>query len=337
VLSGNPGIPAATVRSAVLASALDIEAPGVDPDTGAGIVMADRLLRRTGATPQPFVVAGDPVLGASSDGDEFLEPGESAPLNIPVTNSGDAVARQVRVALSTPTPGVVITPPSRAYNRVAKGATKLSPRTWRISLASNYPLGQPVDLRATVSFLGGLSPTSAQRSIPTGEPDSVVHDFAYTGPPVAIPDFDEAGATVPFTVTGIGPLSRVTFSVDGTECSTDEGSTTVGIDHTFVNDLVGLLTSPSGTTIAVFAFVDSGANNMCQVVFDDDAATSIDEAVSADAPFTGSWRPTEPFSSFTGEDGDGTWLFNVIDTAPVDTGSIRSVSLHLSGFVVPGT
>ncbi len=72
-------------------------------------------------------------------------------------------------------------------------------------------------------------------------------------------------------------------------------------------------------------------------MFDDSAATSIDEATSLDAPFTGSWRPTEPLSGFLGEIADGEWTFNVVDDAPADTGSIRSVSVHLSGFVVPGT
>jgi subtilisin-like proprotein convertase family protein len=336
VLSGNPGISPAAVRAAILASALDIEAPGTDPDTGAGIIMANRLLNRTGAIPQPFVVAGDPVVGTSTDGDQFLEPGESATLNIPVTNTGDALARQVRVALSTPTAGVTITPASRAYNRVAKNATKLSPRNWTISLSPSYPLGQAVDLNVVVTFLGGFSPTNAQRSLPTGEPDPVVHDFAYTGPPVPIPDADEAGATVPINVSGIGPLSKATFSVDGTVCTTDEGSTTVGIDHTFVSDLVGFLTSPSGTTIAVFAFADFNGHNFCQAVFDDSADTSIED-VDAEAPFTGSWQPAEPLSSFQGENADGTWQFNVVDFFELDTGSIRSVSLHVSGYIAPGT
>jgi subtilisin-like proprotein convertase family protein len=76
---------------------------------------------------------------------------------------------------------------------------------------------------------------------------------------------------------------------------------------------------------------------MCQAVFDDAAATSIDVASCADAPFTGTWRPSEPLSSFIGETADGTWQINHADQALVDTGSIRSVSLHLSGFVAPGT
>jgi subtilisin-like proprotein convertase family protein len=337
VLSGNLGMAPSAVRAAILSAALDIEAPGRDQDTGAGILMANSLLSLTGATPQPFVVADAPVVTTSTDGDPYLEPGETASLNIPVTNNGDAGARQVRVALTTSTTGVTLTPPSRAYNWVAKGATKLSPRTWTISLPADYPLGKPVALSATVTFTGSLSPTSADRSLPTGEPDPAVHDFAYTGPPVLIPDDDELGATVPIDVSGVGPVSKTTFSVDGTDCTTDEESTTVGIDHTYVSDLVATLTSPSGTPVEVFANIGEGGNNVCQAVFDDSAVTSISQATADDAPFTGSWRPTEPLSSFTGEDADGTWEFNVVDGVSFDTGSIRSVSLHVSGYIAPGT
>ena len=80
VLSGNPGISPAAVRSALTGTAIDIEARGNDRDTGFGIVMPERALTQTGATPQPLVVAGDPVITASTDGDAFLEPGESATL-----------------------------------------------------------------------------------------------------------------------------------------------------------------------------------------------------------------------------------------------------------------
>ena len=45
VWSANPGASAATVKSALLGSALDIEAPGVDRDSGVGIVMAPAAVR----------------------------------------------------------------------------------------------------------------------------------------------------------------------------------------------------------------------------------------------------------------------------------------------------
>ena len=115
------------------------------------------------------------------------------------------------------------------------------------------------------------------------------------------------------------------------------GSTTVGIDHTFVSDLVATVRSPSGTSIELFAGIDDGSNNFCRTVFDDSAANSIENAASVDAPFSGSWQPEQPLSAFNREGADGTWEFNVADDVLFDTGSIRSVSLHLSGFVASGT
>jgi subtilisin-like proprotein convertase family protein len=72
---------------------------------------------------------------------------------------------------------------------------------------------------------------------------------------------------------------------------------------------------------------------MCQVVFDDTAATPFAEATVDDAPYTGTWRPDEPLADLLFGSVDGTWTFHVEDAAPADTGSIRAVSLHLTGFV----
>ena len=47
--SARPGITPAEVRAALLASAIDIEAPGVDRDAGAGIIMANDALFHGGA------------------------------------------------------------------------------------------------------------------------------------------------------------------------------------------------------------------------------------------------------------------------------------------------
>jgi subtilisin-like proprotein convertase family protein len=149
---------------------------------------------------------------------------------------------------------------------------------------------------------------------------------------VAIPDASDVGATADIPVTGIGPISSLTFSVDGTTCTTAEHATTVGIDHTFVSDLTGVLTAPDGTTATLFQGDGGGGNNLCRVVFDDAADTSIAEATGDDAPFTGSWRPEEPLSAFAARPADGTWHFKVTDGAGQDTGTLRAVSLHIKGF-----
>jgi subtilisin-like proprotein convertase family protein len=334
VLSGNPGITPAEVRTALTGTAIDIEASGYDRDTGFGIVMANRVLRFTGATPQPFAVAGNPtVTPVTGDGDAFFEPGERADVTVPVTNEGDATARQVSVQLTTTTPGVTIAPAVRGYGNIAVGATKTA-TPFRVTLAPTYEPGLPISLRMKVSFIGAFSPQTRVVSVPTGQPSDTVTDIAYTGPPVPIPDVSTVGADVSLPVAaGFGRLSRITFSVDGTACNTTVGSTTVGIDHTFVADLVGTLTSPDGTEVVLFANAGGGGNNICRAVFTDAATRSFQTATSADAPFTGNWQPADPLSTVVGSVADGSWTFHVVDTAAVDTGSIRALSLHISGYV----
>ena len=56
------------------------------------------------------------------------------------------------------------------------------------------------------------------------------------------------GAPVSATpaVAGVlGNVYDVNFSIDGTACSATAGSTTVGLDHTFVNDLELTLSLPA--------------------------------------------------------------------------------------------
>jgi subtilisin-like proprotein convertase family protein len=335
VLGGNPGITPAEVRTALTSTAIDIEAPGYDRDTGFGIVMANRVLQFTGATPQPFAVAGTPVITPTTgDHDAFLEPGESASVAIPVTNEGDAAAAATRVQLTTTTPGVTITPTVQNYGRIPVGATTTA-APFTLTLAPTYEAGAPVTLHVKVSFVGAYSPQARDTLASTGQPSSTVITAAYAGGAVPIPDFSTVGADATVSVGGVGRLSRLSFSIDGTTCSTDVGSTTVGLDHTFVGDLVGTLTAPSGTRVVLFANDGASGNNICQAVFVDSAARSIADAVAEDAPFTGEWAPQDPLAKVLGQNADGTWRLHVEDTASVDVGSIRAFSLHLSGFVRP--
>jgi len=254
ILSGNPGISPTEVRSALTGTAIDIEARGYDRDTGFGIVMPERALRQTGATPQPLVTADDPVITTSTDGDQFLGPGESATVSVPVTNRGDGTATGVSVQLTTPTAGATVRPASRSYGNVKVGVTKTN--TFTVSVPENFALGATVGLNIRVSFAGALSPQSATESITVGQPGAA-QDFTYTGPAVAIPDGNAAGVDVPLAVSGIGNVARATFSVDGTSCSPAVASPLVGLDHTFVGDLVGSLVAKPRVFSRAAAFTTS--------------------------------------------------------------------------------
>ena len=199
-------------------------------------------------------------------------------------------------------------------------------------IAPTYPLGKRVRLAVRVTFAGVLSPTTATFSIATGQPATTAQRFAYTGPPVAIPDESALGASVSIPVAGVGYASKLTFSIDGATCTTTTPSTTVGIDHPFVADLTATLAAPDGTTARLFTGAGGNGNNLCQVVFDDAAAKPLASASASDNPFTGTWRPEQPLDGLLNGAADGNWTFHVTDDASRDTGSIRAVSLSLTGF-----
>ncbi|MEV6878914.1 S8 family serine peptidase [Amycolatopsis sp. NPDC051128] len=332
VLSGNPGLPPADVREALINTAVDIERPGRDNFTGAGVILADKVLAYTGASPQPLVVAKQPTV-TPADGGSSLDPGDTAKVSLPVTNDGDGTAVSTSVVLTSPTPGVTVAPRAKSYGTISPGQTGVNDFT--ITVPASQQLGVPVVLNARVTFAGANSPTTSTFSLPVGTPSPVTQDFAYTGAPVAVPDNSPVGASVTIPVAGVGRAAKLAFSVDGTTCSTDATSTAVGLNHSYVGDLVGTLTAPSGAKATVFQRNGGSGKNLCKVVFADTAAAAFSTVTSANAPFTGTWRPTNALGGLTGAAVDGTWTFSVVDAAGGDAGSIRAVALHINGFVQP--
>ena len=77
----------------------------------------------------------------------------------------------------------------------------------------------------------------------------------------------------------------------------------MGLDHTFVGDLVGTLSAPDGTTVTLFDRTGGTGVNLCRTELSYAANRSIQLAVDTDAPFTGSWRPAEPLARAVYQDG----------------------------------
>jgi subtilisin-like proprotein convertase family protein len=329
VLSGNPGIDPAEVRDALISTAIDIGAPGVDPVSGHGVVLADRVLAYTGASPQPLAVAQVPKVRAD-DGGDFISPGDTATISLPVTNIGDGTAVSTSVVVTTSTPGVTVTPRAQSYGTIPKGETVI--KEYKLTVPASHEVGVPIQFATRTTFAGVFSPKTSAFTVEVGQPSDESVAFAYAGAPVAIPDASTVGASVTIPVAGFGRASKITLSVDGSDCT---NVNTVGINHTYVGDLVGRLTSPSGQTATVFSNNGGGGDNLCQVVFDDAAENPFSSVTSADAPFTGTWQPASPIGALRGAPVDGTWTFTAIDTARIDIGSIRAVSLHFNGYVTP--
>lgn len=173
--------------------------------------------------------------------------------------------------------------------------------------------------------------------------------FSYSGPAVPIPAgvnsvTPGAPAITTVTVSGLSTVDELVFRIDGSACNTSPGSSTVGLDHTWIGDLRLSLRSPAGTTVTLmnrprygtpgYDFGVQGVN-MCQVVFDDAAGNSIQNAVNADAPFSGSWAPASPLAAFQGEDPNGVWEFIAEDYFSDDLGTVRTWSLIIDAALAP--
>jgi hypothetical protein len=330
--SAVPTASQAKIRSSLIQGALDIEATGVDRNSGKGIVSAFNGLLSVGAKPAVFLELAA-VSATPASGDAIL-PGGSVNVSVTLANNGGATAGIVRGTLSSSSPFVTVTGASSTFPSLAPGASGAgSPMSFAV--AADAPCGAQLPLSLSVTFSGrGTSPTVFDFGVQVGRVGETT-TFNYAGPIVPIPDSDPAGVDVPLDVAGAGALSKLVFRFDGAMCSADIGSTTVGVDHTWVGDLVVQLTSPGGTTVTLInqagGAVNSG-NNFCQTALDDDATSSIQDVLVSQAPFTGSFTPASPEAAFTGESADGTWTLNVSDNAFFDIGNIRAFSFDLSGF-----
>jgi hypothetical protein len=107
----------------------------------------------------------------------------------------------------------------------------------------------------------------------------------------------------------------------------------ISLTHTNVFDLQLFLRSPAGTIICLnvydpFDEFFVGAN-YTDTIFDDEALLSIKEG---EAPFTGRFRPLEPYklSKFDDEDSFGFWHLRIYDAFYADTGTFNHFELMIT-------
>jgi subtilisin-like proprotein convertase family protein len=336
VKSALPTMTPAKLRTAIIAGAIDIEAPGADRNTGRGIISAFNTLLKAGAKPAVFLTGGAVTIRAL--GADALLPGGTAQVSVELVNQGGANATAVRATLTSSSPDVIVLEDDSTYpNIAAGGGSGTNTRTFAFFVSPTVPCGAQLPFTLTVNYTGnGLHPVTFHFVAQTGRASGSATHIAYAGPVVAIPDGDPNGVDLPVTVSGFaGPIAKLVFNIDGSTCSADVGSTTVGVDHTWVGDLTFTLTSPSNRSSTLIdaagGTADSG-HNFCKTQLDDAAGSSIQDVAIGQAPFSGTFSPLQPSSVFVGDAANGTWTLHVTDGAFLDTGHVRAFSLDLTGF-----
>jgi subtilisin-like proprotein convertase family protein len=293
-------------------------------------------------TPAPLIQLGTVTAvdaTPSPDADTVIEPGESGnKLTVQLKNTGKAAASGVSATLTTSTTGVTITQGTSPYPNLAAttgvGNNTTTPFKFDVASSPTVACGTPIKFTLAVTYAGGSA--TFNFTVPTGKVGAAVTK-TYTGAAKPIPDNTATGVNVTLAVSGLtGNISDLNFKFGGTTCSTNELSTTVGLNHSWVGDLVVTLKSPSGKVVTLInqaGGVNNSGHNFCNTTLDDESAgASIQNITSTGNPYTGSFKPNSPLSAFDGLNPNGTWTLNVSDRGAVDTGTVRSFSLIITTY-----
>ncbi|HVG33238.1 MAG TPA: putative Ig domain-containing protein, partial [Pyrinomonadaceae bacterium] len=244
--SANPALTPAQVRDALQNSAIDIETPGVDRDTGYGIVMADAALNYIGAIPAAaYITPGTVTVSETGgNGNGFIEPGERGTLSLPLLNSGVAQALNVTATISSATPGVIVTPSAtRSFPDIAQtngSSTSATPYEFVYRQTGVYAAN--IEFVLTVNYNG--TTRTYPLTVPTGQLANISSVLDSVAPVVP------AGATSATTGTQI---SRMNFTFPISGC----GATKVS---------PGAAVSALARRYDAYTFTNSSASPICVTV-----------------------------------------------------------------------
>jgi hypothetical protein len=259
-----------------------------------------------------------------------IDPGESdIAISVPIRNVGATTATGVVGTLESLTAGVTVTSATASYPDIAYAQTRTGTAPFRIAVSSDFACGNEIRFRITMA--------SAQATVPfefsllTGRL-GLPMAYPYAGTRRPIPDNNTTGIQMPITITGVpGNVEDIDFRINGTNCSNTPGSPTVGLVHSLVNQLRLSLINPAGTEIVLWDRQGGPGVNMCNMVLDDGAPTSVTSLRSTDAPYSSTYRPQNPLSGFRGGPANGTWNLKVVDAVAGTGGSVLSYSLVIRG------
>lgn len=227
-------------------------------------------------------------------------------LTIVLENNGQGILRPANLRSTSPHYRIVGgLPPSIAPSAVASFAVVFDPQAGGL-------------LPGTIAFdhnaPGGVAPNPFEINLEgfglTNPPLDLL--LRATGIPIGVPDNGEGKSTV--FVPAPGQVLEVRL-------------TGLHIVHTFDADLDIFLISPAGTTIELSTDNGGSSNDYIDTTFDDAAATPITHGL---APFTGTFAPEQPLSTFFGEDAFGVWTLRVADDVRSDVGTVQGWNLEIT-------
>ena len=334
----NPHLSAAEIRTLLSTSALDIEAAGIDRDSGVGIVMAEAALAAATA-PDALHITGTSLVATGPKGGPFITSGGSHKL----TNTGNT---SLSWEASTQATWFSVSPVSGS---LAPGASTVVMVALDETAAANLAGGQhQADLVFHNLDSGFERPLSVHLNATF---DPFPNAIAGTGT-----------GWVPDGVTGIPPSPGeplvVSIPVSGLTENVQQVAVSLNLFHSWAGDFEAVLTSPDGSrslilfsrigatsetdygTSAVlngtYIFADSATGPHLWTAADTSATvppglyrtTAAGGAGQTDpAPFT---SLDATFGGLTPEKANGTWTLSFRDYCASDPGMVSEAALSFS-------
>ncbi len=138
--------------------------------------------------------------------------------------------------------------------------------------------------------------------------------------------FTVSSTDVPVTISAAGTptiTSTITIPTNGT--INDVNVIGLNGDHTWINDLIVTLTSPTGTSVTLWSQICNNEDNF-DINFDDAAASAV---LPCPPTGGGTYQPNGSLASINGEDPSGVWTLTIQDMADQDGGSLNGWSLQI--------
>lgn len=166
------------------------------------------------------------------------------------------------------------------------------------------------------------------RILPKNDACSGVYSVAnkFTTGQTVCATFTATNVPLPIAATANATVTSI-LNITSTDIISD-ANITLGITHTWINDIKATLTSPSGTSVVLFSnpcSPDSSVNDI-NATFDDSGSA----VVCGNFPgISGTVLPASPLSAFNGQAMNGNWTLTIVDLYSGDSGSLNSWSLNL--------
>jgi subtilisin-like proprotein convertase family protein/subtilisin family serine protease len=274
-----------------------------------------RLTIRSGGVSNPFGTALDGDADGSEGGDHVSE------FTIAPSDAGEVFFSQDRyqpyelikfmVADANASDPVVVVVTTSGGDSETVTLSDNGDLSWSGTLASSD--GAQVVDNGTLEVLVGQTITVTYQDQDNGDGEVVdVSDTARISKsaryksqdtPIFIGDFSMIYSTI--TISDPGLIGDLNVEIN--------------ITHTYVSDLEVFLTAPDGTRIPMFQNIGEDGINFTETVLDDEAVDLFEDGT---APFTGSFRPAQPLSTFDLMRIAGDWKLEVRDEYPGDTGTL---------------